>query len=672
MSGIQRVVIVDSPQIAERGEVLFPGAVTLYANGSVPAEALQYPDAVVVSTDRQRIDSLCAALVAAQCPKVREWEQDISEFTERQQVIDSAGKIKPYVPSSAPEAATAAGSPPILAEAPPEAEHFDELDEDEAAERAMHSIRIASNIVHLRAVDAKSEWPDPEEEFSDAYTLPEFSPEWIPPPLRDFVVNVHKMQGCDLGIPAMHALTVAAGLISDDIKVSVKRQQEWYESARLWSCVLGRSGDGKSPALRAVMRETKALSIEIAEASKRRMAEYRLEMEVYETRRKRYVAEKANDKVVGLPPIPPDRPVDEQLYFDDTNTEGIADVLQQSSRGSMLINDELLGWLSGFDRYRPGGDRQFYLETWDGGERVFNRVGRKWIIKACGLSICGNSQPAAIQKAVAKMGLENDGLIQRVLIYNSLREADSGSEAAADRDAIARWRRISHSLYHMKTHLEHCYFSPTAQAIYKQAEAWVADVRSAATSEAAQEHISKYRGYLARIALTMHCIDCADQGREAVAPEIHQDTIARAFALIRDCLHPHALKFYGEIAGDTSRKRALRQITNYIICRPDPQTLILRRRDLERQCREAWYPEPVALREAARREMLTELIGMGWIRPLGNAEKIGKLPAEFAINPALDAKFASVRAVELPKREALYARMMAQKEAKRERQAGED
>lgn len=670
-------LIVDSEAAVETAREVVPASVTVrYCNGTI-GEPVTEPDVILFGPQAW------AENIAGQCDQATRLRTGFGQFTDidrarplewlRENIHDfkrSPPQAEPPPPSVPPGtvAEPAEGEPDGSSSGEPPYEA-----DDEAAERAMHSIRIASNIVHLRAVEARDDWPEPEDDFTESHTLPEFNPDWIPPALRDFVVNVHQMQGCDLGIPAMHALTVAAGLITDDIKVAVKRQQEWYESARIWSCVLGRSGDGKSPALRAVMRETKALSIEIAEASKKRMAEYKLEMEIYEAQKRDYVTKKAKgDPGAGIVPIPPDRPVDEQLYFDDTNTEGIADVLQQSSRGSMLVNDELLGWLSGFDRYRPGGDRQFYLETWDGGERVFNRVGRKWIIKACGLSICGNSQPAAIQRAVSKMGLENDGLIQRVLIYNSLREADSGSEAAADRDAIKRWQRISHNLYHLKTHLQHCYFSPAAQAIYKQAETWVGEVRSVAASEAAQEHISKYRGYLARIALTMHCIDSADAGREVVAPEIHQDTVSRAWALLRDCLYPHALKFYGEIAGDTTRKKALRQITSYIICRPEPQTLILRRRDLERQCREAWYPEPVSLRESVRRELLNELIGMGWIRANGVPDKIGKLPAEFSINPALDAKFAAVREVDLPKRKAAYERMEALKAAKRERQAGED
>lgn len=699
MANPVRAVLVDWPQVERLGETLFPGAVTMYANGSLPMDALDYDDVVVISTDPARIEQFCQQLIASQCLKVRFSVDDISRFTTRKQVETWAaqGRIFDYtagLPAATPPAPPqeppacpppSGGAVPDPADGAGPAQDAPERDlsdipegwdgePEEPADALLRSIR-SSSALKTAEHEAATDWTDPADIFNPGIALPEFDPAWIPEPIRAFVTNIHEMQGCDLGIPAMHALTVAAGCISDDIKVSVRRSQEWYESARLWSCVLGRSGDGKSPALRAVMRETRALSVEIAEAAKARMAAYKLEMEVYEAQKKSYVAARAKGDIVGQPPMPPERPVDEQLYFDDTNTEGIADVLQQSSRGSMLVNDELLGWLSSFDRYRPGGDRQFYLETWDGGERVFNRVGRRWIIKACGLSICGNSQPKALQERVAKQGLDSDGLLQRVLVYHSLRDAATSGEIPADQDAIRRWRRIVGNLYRLRTHLDHCYFSAEAQDVFRRAEAWLSDARSAVKmSEAAQEHIAKYRGYLARIALTIHCIECADEDREAVRPEISHDTIAQAWALLRDCMFPHAMKFYGEVLG-TGRgaSAAIKQVCAYILCRKD-MALKLKRRELEVSCREAWHPEgPLALKDVQRTELLNELYSMDWIRPAAPPSRGSKFPAEFHINPALDEKFADFRAAELPKRQAAYQRLQQLKDARRlDRQPGED
>lgn len=106
MAEITRCVIVDTPEIAGRGEVLFPGAVTLYANGILPADALAYQDAVIVSTDRLRIDAFSRAFLAAHCPLVREWEIDLSGITTREALLEAVERVplKAYVPVDQPKA----------------------------------------------------------------------------------------------------------------------------------------------------------------------------------------------------------------------------------------------------------------------------------------------------------------------------------------------------------------------------------------------------------------------------------------------------------------------------------------------------------------------------------------------------------------------------------------
>ena len=169
---IRRVVVVDSPEIAERGSVLFLGARTIYANGSLPDDALDATDAVIVSTDRARIEAFCAAFVAVQCAKVRFWEQDLSGFTERQQVLDAAAGIKTYVPGSAPQSA----APTIPAEPPPadaqtaaESEPTGSPDEPVDAEKALdadvgHTKQAATSTAstHVeQVVDTLQNAPEP-------------------------------------------------------------------------------------------------------------------------------------------------------------------------------------------------------------------------------------------------------------------------------------------------------------------------------------------------------------------------------------------------------------------------------------------------------------------------------------------------------------------------------
>jgi hypothetical protein len=46
-----------------------------------------------------------------------------------------------------------------------------------------------------------------------------------------------------------------------------------------------------------------------------------------------------------------------------------------ASRGLFAVLDELAGWLGSFDRYGgDGADRAFFLECWNGGAYVCDRV----------------------------------------------------------------------------------------------------------------------------------------------------------------------------------------------------------------------------------------------------------------------------------------------------------
>jgi hypothetical protein len=177
--------------------------------------------------------------------------------------------------------------------------------------------------------------------------------------------------------------------------------------------------------------------------------------------------------------------------------------------------------------------------------------------------------------------------------------------------------------------------------------------------------IDKLYGLFPRLCLVYHAIRSAAMGREAIEPEISLETAERVFRYVRDCVLPHAHAFYGSIlGGDHGRIHGLRQICTWIVCRDKPQATITRR-EIELNCREAWYPEGTKLyREGVRKELLSELISSGWLRIHAEADKVSKLPSEFLVNPEVDVRYAAMRAVEKPKREATYRRLQEQKAAK--------
>jgi Protein of unknown function (DUF3987) len=89
--------------------------------------------------------------------------------------------------------------------------------------------------------------------------------------------------------------------------------------------------------------------------------------------------------------------------------------LAEQPRGLLYLRDELSGWLGNHDRYGGhGGDRAFFLEAWNGGSYVADRVkylGQPVRIARAALAIVGGMQPDRLREALAG---PDDGLAARL------------------------------------------------------------------------------------------------------------------------------------------------------------------------------------------------------------------------------------------------------------------
>ena len=81
----------------------------------------------------------------------------------------------------------------------------------------------------------------------------------------------------------------------------------------------------------------------------------------------------------------------------DATVEKLGELLQENPRGMLVSRDELAGWLRTMDKPGREGDRDFYLEGWNGsGGYTLDRIGRGTVhIPAVTLSICGGIQPGS-------------------------------------------------------------------------------------------------------------------------------------------------------------------------------------------------------------------------------------------------------------------------------------
>jgi hypothetical protein len=133
----------------------------------------------------------------------------------------------------------------------------------------------------------------------------------------------------------------------------------------------------------------------------------------WQQRHKSWLQEKEQGKKAPPPPQPP------RCVINDATPEKVAEILSRAPHGSLMVHDELAGWISSFERYSSGSSRAFYLQSWNGGSFTKDRVGKgkhdvdaEIFVENLALGILGGIQPDRL----TKLGdLTADGLLQRFL-----------------------------------------------------------------------------------------------------------------------------------------------------------------------------------------------------------------------------------------------------------------
>ena len=118
-----------------------------------------------------------------------------------------------------------------------------------------------------------------------------------------------------------------------------------------------------------------------------------------------------------------DEPVLRRFKTNDPTVEKLGELLRENPGGLLYVRDELVGLIASWDKQGREGDRQFFLEAWNGTDDYdTDRIGRGTIIipNLC-VTIFGGMQPEKLTAYLeqASDALGNDGLLQRfqLLVY---------------------------------------------------------------------------------------------------------------------------------------------------------------------------------------------------------------------------------------------------------------
>lgn len=405
----------------------------------------------------------------------------------------------------------------------------------------MKIIDVPKSILDLIALarsDGAQAWGTPEPIQHELMPVPNFNTAMLPEALRGWVVDIaHRMQ-CAVEYVAVGLLVMLGSVIGTACSIRPKQRDNWVVVPNIWGAVIGRPSRRKSPAISEAMKPLRALDHEARQQHQDALIWH----EQDKLTRKLTVDLKKKDfgKRTGVPTADEikelaalsschdEAPKCRRYFTNDCTFEILGEILRDNPRGVLILHDELMGLLEGFNRPGREGERPFYLSAWTGidSHRV-DRIGRGEVfIPRLAASLFGGIQPAKLEQYMYCS--EDDGFLQRfqLMVFPDDLPEFKVVDEAPDRDAEAKVLAIVKKLAHCDFEAVGAkvedggipYFrfeSKKAQPIFYD---WLETMESKTRGQDAglmEEHLGKFGKLVSALSLIFHLVEVIDASNDA-------------------------------------------------------------------------------------------------------------------------------------------------------------
>lgn len=491
-------------------------------------------------------------------------------------------------------------------------------------------------------------WP-PRKDLPKPEPTPQLPAELVPGPWCPWLVDAAERAKLPLEYLAAPAIVAAGNVIGRQLAIRPNQFDDFLVVANLWGAIVGPSGDMKTQAIAEGTRPAVALAYEATCAYEQEVKENvsaleRIELEMKAIKDRLRLAAKAgktgamddaedelrtkHDEAAKL------AVVERRYLTQDSTVAKLGELLRDNPRGLLVLRDELTGLLRMMDQPGHEGDREFFLEGWNGTNAyTFDRIGRGTIhIPALCLGLFGGIQPGKLRRYVTEAvlgGWGADGLLQRlqILVWPDAlppwQRPHRWPNGEARARAIECFRGLdcldpgTLSADRPAYGLPFLTFAPDGQELYDAfRDKLEGHLRGGTYSDAPAfaSHLAKYRSLLPALALTFHLIEIVGGG--AAGPVCFEATqLAAAWV---EFLERHARKVYSDeldLGAGAAAALADRIEKGQI---PDHSST----RDLYRH---GWtgLTDPERVRAG-----LTVLVGVGWVRIVDVVDPAGGRPSE--------------------------------------------
>jgi len=439
-------------------------------------------------------------------------------------------------------------------------------------------------------------WPELKELPQLRGEAPTLKPELIPPPIRHWLVDAANRLQVPLEFCAAPAIVAIGSLVGRNIGIYPKRRDDWIVIPNLWGACIGRPGLLKTPASDVAIRPLDRLIAGAREEHAQALAEQEADQEIHSAKMEALKAnlkmatkngnerglKRIREELVELTSQASDLVTYEKRYrTNDATVEKLGELLNQNSRGLFYYRDELTGWMRNLDRSGREGDREFFLESWNGsGNFTVDRIGRGTLhVDALCLSLFGGIQPGKLERYVSETvegGWGDDGLLQRfqLLVWpetpKDWKNIDQYPNQKARERAYAAFECLDQldptKLPGAKTtpfnEIPALHFSGKAQEVFDEWRSKL-EIRLRSgdiDSPAFESHLAKYRSLMPTLALLFYLLQFVDGNAKGQAVTLSATKCAISWC---EFLEAHARKVYaGALHPDLQAAHALaRKIT---------------------------------------------------------------------------------------------------------------
>lgn len=316
-----------------------------------------------------------------------------------------------------------------------------------------------------------------------------FPMEVFPGFLREYIRDLKATLNFHPDFCAAAALFTVATVSGNRFKLRVKNG--WEAAPIFWFACVGYPGTIKTHPVKIM---THPLSVIDLESKKH----YDYEMSLY------------NPDAKGQSKTP--KPKFKQMLISDYTIEALHSIHDINKRGIGLYKDELKGFLNDMNKYRKGSDEEFWLESFNNGSYIVNRVTKEPVMvnNIC-INMIGTIQHDVLNKVITEYA--GNGLIDRFLFATSEPIVYPLTDLEIDGYYEQFWfdivSRINKTFDFIdKDSTEFIDLSPDVFKIYQEIDLeFVAIQNSEDENQHIKNYLSKMKTYVPRFALVLAIMD---------------------------------------------------------------------------------------------------------------------------------------------------------------------